>query len=131
MIAGVVKETYPDERRVALVPAVVPALSKARLQVHIQAGAGQPAGFVDAEFQAKGATIIPDRAGVLGSADILCQVHTAGTNPRQGRDDLSQLKPGAVVIGLADPLYDLGPLQTLASSGATVFALELMPRITR
>ena len=131
MIAGVVKETYPGERRTALVPAVIASLVKAGLQVHVQSGAGASAGFADAEYQSKGATIVPERAQVLRNADILCQVRTAGANPREGADDLSKLKPGAVIVGLADPLLDLEPIKTLAASGATVFALELMPRITR
>lgn len=131
MIVGVAKETYPGERRVALVPAVVPSLTKAGVQVHIQGGAGESAAFPDSEYQAKGATVVSDRATVLRSAEILCQVRTAGANPREGVHDLSQLQPGAVVIGLAEPLTDVDPIQALAMSGAMVFALELMPRITR
>ncbi len=131
MIAGVVRETYPNEQRIALVPAVIPQLIKAGIEVRIQAGAGEPAGFSDSEFRAKGASIFADREEILRSTDILCQVRTAGANANDGASDLRHLPSNAIVIGLADPLFDAAPLQAVASSGATVFAMELLPRITR
>ena len=65
MIIGVPKENYPGERRVALVPSVLPALIKARCKVSIQAGAGIEAGYPDSQYADKGAKVIGDRAGVL------------------------------------------------------------------
>ena len=58
MIVGVPRETYPGERRVALVPVVIPNLAKAGLEVVVEAGAGVEAGFPDAEYAAKGAKIL-------------------------------------------------------------------------
>ncbi len=58
MIVGVPRESFPGERRVALVPAVIPALAKAGLEVVVQAGAGIEAGYPDAEYVAKGAKIV-------------------------------------------------------------------------
>ena len=71
MIVGVPRETYPGERRVALVPIVIPNLAKAGMEVIVEAGAGAAAGFPDAEYAAKGAKIIADRAQVFASADII------------------------------------------------------------
>ena len=65
MIVGVPRETYPGERRVALVPTVIPNLAKAGLEVIVEAGAGVEAGFPDAEYAAKGAKIFADRAEVV------------------------------------------------------------------
>ena len=80
MIVGIPREIYPGERRVALVPAVIPNLAKAGLEVVVEAGAGIEAGFPDAEYAAKGAKIVPDRAEVFGAADIVIQVLCYGSN---------------------------------------------------
>ncbi len=65
MIVGVPRESFPGERRVALVPAAVPNLTKAGLQVVVEAGAGAAAGYPDADYAAKGAKIAADRAEVF------------------------------------------------------------------
>ena len=67
MIVGVPRESYPGERRVALVPTVIPHLTKGGLEVVIEAGAGAEAGFLDAEYAAKGAKILANRAQVFPS----------------------------------------------------------------
>ncbi|MGB6630862.1 MAG: NAD(P)(+) transhydrogenase (Re/Si-specific) subunit alpha, partial [Terriglobales bacterium] len=59
------KESYPGERRVALVPAVLPTLTKAGFEVHIQSGAGIEAGYPDSQYSEKGAKIVADRAAVF------------------------------------------------------------------
>jgi len=74
MIVGVPRETFPGERRVALVPVVIPNLSKVGIEVVIEAGAGVEAGFPDAEYAAKGAKVLNSRAEVFGAADIVIQV---------------------------------------------------------
>ena len=130
MKAAVLKETFPGERRVALVPATVPQLVKAGLEVLIQAGAGNAAGFLDADYSAKGATIASSRAEAC-AADILLQVRTLGANTVGGREDLGLFRPGQIVIGLADPLGEPQAAAELAKTGVTLFALELIPRITR
>ncbi|MEE8201684.1 MAG: hypothetical protein V3R29_11005, partial [Candidatus Acidoferrales bacterium] len=81
MIVGVPVESYPNERRVALVPAVVPALTKAGLEVVVETGAGKKAGFPDAAYQQQGARLAADRAQLFSSADVLLQVHGLGGNP--------------------------------------------------
>jgi NAD(P) transhydrogenase subunit alpha len=130
MIAGVPKETYPDERRVALVPAVLPSLTKAGIEVVIEAGAGEAAGFPDSQYREKGATVV-GRDEVFARADVILQVRTLGANPEAGRADLERLRKRQAVIGLAEPLTALDELKALAARGVTAFAMELMPRITR
>ena len=93
MKIGVPRETYPGERRVALVPAVIPGLLKAGFEVVVEAGAGTEAAFPDAEYVAKGATILPDRAEVFHAADIIVQVLCHGSNDSTGEDDLPLMRP--------------------------------------
>ncbi|GMU23895.1 MAG: NAD(P) transhydrogenase subunit alpha [Phycisphaerae bacterium] len=130
MMVGVPKETFPGERRVALVPAVAAALAKKGLQVVIETGAGAEAGFPDEEYTRNGLRIA-DRAEVFASAEIIAQVRTASANPEAGQDELGQLRSGQTIIGLADPLTAGESIRQVASRGVTLFALELLPRITR
>jgi NAD(P) transhydrogenase subunit alpha len=129
MLVAAVKETFPGERRVALIPASVGPLVKAGWQVLIEAGAGEQAGFPDSQYVEKGAKIVP-RAEAL-AADCLVQVRALGANPAAGQADLPLQRKGQVVIGMCDPLGRPADIQTLAKAGLTVFALELVPRISR
>jgi NAD(P) transhydrogenase subunit alpha len=128
---GVPRELYPDERRVALVPMVVPHLHQAGLDVVIEAGAGVAAGYPDAQYVAQGARILPDRAAVFSAADILVQVLCYGSNDVTGAADLPLLRREQVLIGFLRPLGALAVLQQLAATGVTAFAVELIPRTTR
>jgi NAD(P) transhydrogenase subunit alpha len=131
MVIGVPKEIYPGERRVALVPLVVPKLAKAGLEVVIEAGAGVSAGYPDADYVAKGAKVLPDRAQVFAAADVIVQVLCHGANDRTGASDLPLLRKGQVVMGFLRPLGSLEMVQQMAATGATALSFELMPRITR
>jgi NAD(P) transhydrogenase subunit alpha len=131
MRIGIPKETYPGERRVALVPAQIPQLTKAGVEVGVQAGAGVEAGFTDAEYRDKGATVVDAREDLFGGADVLLQVRGSGANPQAGSADLALLRSGQVVVGLHEPLTAGPALQALAARGVVTFALELLPRITR
>src|SRR6478672_2216548 len=104
MKAGVTCERFPGERRVALVPATIPVLKKAGVDVIVESGAGSPAGFLDAAYQEKGARIVSSRADVFNDADVVLQVRTAGAAGAQGRDDLPLFRPQQTVVGMADPL---------------------------
>ena len=131
MNVAVAKETFPGERRVALVPQVVPLLTKAGWKVTVQAGAGDAAGFTDQQYKDKGAEIVDDRAAVIQGADVLLQVRTLGMNPEAGRADLDLLKSGQVIVGMCDPLGQPEAIKELADRKVKLFALELIPRITR
>ena len=130
MKVAVLKETFPDERRVGLVPGNIARLLKADLQVLVEAGAGDAAGFDDAQYTEQGGQIVQDR-GALAEADVLVQVRTLGANPQQGKEDLSLLRKGQVVLGMCDPLGNPQSIADLAETGISLFALEMVPRITR
>src|ERR1700756_4178705 len=131
MIVGVPRETYPGERRVALVPAVLANLAKAGLQVLVEAGAGAEAGYADAEYCDKGAHIAASRAEVFSQAEIITQVLCDGANDKTGHADLPLLRRGQILVGFLRPLGSLQILQELAATGVSSFAVELMPRTTR
>ena len=131
MIVGVPRETYPGERRVALVPAVLANLAKAGLQVLVEPGAGAAAGYPDTEYSDKGAKIAASRAEVFAQAEIITQVLCDGANDKTGQADLPMLRPGQILVGFLRPLGSLQILQELAATGVSSFAVELMPRTTR
>jgi NAD(P) transhydrogenase subunit alpha len=131
MIVGVPRESFPGERRVALVPAAISNLSKAGLQVVVEAGAGVAAGYPDADYVAKGAKIVPDRAEVFRSADIVVQVLCYGSNDKTGKADVPLFRSGQVLIGFLRPLGSIETIQEIAAKGVTSFSVELMPRTTR
>ncbi len=130
MMLGVLKETYAGEQRVALVPIAMPALSKAGIQVTLESGAGERAGFPDAAYAEKGARIAT-RAEVFSSAEVIVQVRAYGANAVAGAADLKDIRQGQIVIGIFDPLSEPGRVREFAVTGAAGFAMELMPRITR
>jgi NAD(P) transhydrogenase subunit alpha len=131
MIVGVPKESFPDERRVALTPVVLPNLLKAGLEVVVETGAGAEAGFPDADYTAKGAKVLPGRAEVFGTADMIVQVLCYGSNDQTGEADLPLLRREQALIGFLRPLGSIEKLRVLAETGVTSFSVELMPRITR
>ena len=131
MIVGVPRESYPGERRVALVPGVIPNLAKAGLEVVVEAGAGVEAGYPDAEFIAKGAKILPQRAEVFRAADIIVQVLCYGSNDKTGKADVPLFKRDQVLIGFLRPLGSAETIQEVAAKGVISFSVELMPRTTR
>jgi NAD(P) transhydrogenase subunit alpha len=131
MIVSVPKETYPGERRVALVPASVPALVKSGVRVQIEAGAGVSAGFTDDAYREAGAELVADRAQLIQSAGLLLQVRGLGANPHAGAADLEWMREGLVIVAPCDPLGNPAAVGQLAERGVTLFAMELIPRITR
>ena len=131
MIVGVVKESFPNEARVAMVPALLPQLAKAGIEVVIQSGAGDAAGFLDAEYSAKGAKVVQGRDEVFKAADLIAQVRALGANPEAGTQDLDLVRDGQAVVGMCEPLTEHGATKALAEKGATLFSMEMMPRITR
>ena len=130
MIVGVPKETFPGERRVALVPTALRPLIKAGLEVIVETGAGADAGYPDSAYADKGAKIASSRDEVFG-ADIVVQVRGYGANPEEGKADVERLRSGQIVIGTFEPLTSIPAAKEVAAKGATLFAMELIPRITR
>lgn len=131
MNVGVVRETFPGEQRVAVVPGVVASLKKAGLDVLVESQAGLAAGFPDDEYADKGATVVAGRREVFQQADVLLQVRALGANLEAGRSDLDDLRPSQTVIGLAEPLIEVAAAKEMADRGVNLFAMELIPRTTR
>jgi len=131
MIVGVPRESFPGERRVALVPAAVPNLTKTGFQVVVEAEAGARAGYPDADYAAKGAKIVSDRAEVFRAADIVLQVLCYGSNDRTGKADVALFRSGQALIGFLRPLGSIETIREIAAKGVTSFSVELMPRTTR
>jgi NAD(P) transhydrogenase subunit alpha len=128
MKAGVLKETWPGETRVAVVPGVVPALVKAGIEVAVETGAGEAAGFPDGQYAEKGAALA-SRDRVLADSGLLLEVRSFSGG--HDADAIGRLQARQVVIGFLDPLQRPEGASTLAGRGATSFALELLPRISR
>jgi NAD(P) transhydrogenase subunit alpha len=131
LIVGVPKESYPGERRVALVPAVIASLAKAGVEVVIESGAGEHAGYPDAAYVDKGAKLARDRAEIFSSADVVVQVLAYGSNDATGKADLPLLRRGQVLIGFLRPFGSGEVVQEIAAAGVTAFSVELVPRTTR
>jgi len=131
VIIGVPKESYPGERRVALVPMVIPNLVKAGFEVLVESGAGAEAGYPDALYVEKGAKILADRRAVFDRADIVVQVLCYGSNDVTGQADLPLLHREQVLVGFMRPLGSVDVIQQIAQTGVISFAEELMPRTTR
>ncbi|GIW46616.1 MAG: NAD(P) transhydrogenase subunit alpha [Deltaproteobacteria bacterium] len=129
MIVGIPAESYPDEQRVAVVPSSVPELTKSGLEVIVEKGAGEKAGFPDNEYEKKGANIVSERRQLFLKSDIILRIHVIGENTYH--NELELFQPGQVVIGLLNPLTRPELSRELAQRNITAFALELLPRITR
>ncbi len=127
---GVLKETFPGERCVALVPKSVEVLKKADMTVMVEPSAGAEAGYTDDQYTSKGATLA-SRQEILSQCDVLAQFRSVGANPDAGRADLQHMRKGQIVLGMGEPLTALKEANDLAAAGVSFFALELIPRTTR
>ena len=121
----VAKEVLPGEQRVALTPEVAGKLVKSGVEVALEAGAGTLAGYPDAEFQKVGATLVTDRAALLGNASIVLGVQPPTV------EEVAQMKPGTVSISTLFANRNPDVVRKMGSGKVTSFALELLPRITR
>jgi NAD(P) transhydrogenase subunit alpha len=115
-------ETFSGEARVAASPETVKAYVKKGLEVTVEAGAGAGSHISDDAFASAGATVA---RGGFGDADIVLTVR------RPSQALANSLKNGAVLAGGLDPYGDRAGLEALAKTGLTLFAMELMPRISR
>lgn len=131
LIVAVPREADSAESRVALVPSAVSAIAKLGASVCIQAGAGQNAGFPDALYVEKGATVVEDRAELFKKADILLQVRSLGACVESGKADADLYQVGQVLVSSCDPLTFPSEIRQIGDKGVTSFSLELVPRITR
>ena len=129
MKVAVVKETFPGEQRVAMVPMIVPALTKNGFEVLVERDAGIAAGITNEQFEEKGAKLIDSRDEAFKQGDIVLQVRSCGMDP--DCDDSSRTRPEHIIIAMCDPLSQAAGIRDFAGTKATLFALEMIPRITR
>lgn len=125
MLIGVPKETWPGERRAALVPATVKKLVSAGFEVVIQTASGVAAGYPDAAYADAGARISDDRDGLLRGADIVLRVR------KPDAAEVGLLKSGAVHVSFLDPFNEKALVERLAAQGVTAISMEMIPRTTR
>ncbi len=124
MRIGVPKETAEGERRVALVPEVVERMSGDEVEILVESGAGEGALLPDELFEQAGARIASD-PGEVWKADVVAKVSPPT------REEIERLGEHSVLVGFLQPLTNRGVIEALRDSGATAFAVEAIPRISR
>ena len=129
MQVGVLTERTEGERRVALVPESVKTLNGKGMNVLVEMGAGDRAGFPDAAYQDAGAEIAPNAAAVIASANIILKV--LGPADGSPNSEANSLREGIAIVSFLFPAGNLQTVQQLASKKVTCFAMDLIPRITR
>ena len=125
MVAIGVPAESQDEPRIGLTPETVKKLVKAGASVTLRSGAGLRSHFSDDEYAAAGATIAKSDEEAVSGADIVLTVR------RPSADLVKTMKKGAALIGMLDPFSDADGLDALSKSGVSLFAMELVPRISR
>jgi len=128
---GIPKEVVEGETRVALVPSLVPTLTKLEHEVMVETGAGVRASFSDAEYEAAGATLIDDVVELYQRADVIFKVRPLDWHPKADRPEVDLLREGSVLIGFLAPLSRTETIVRLLEKKISAFAMELIPRITR
>jgi NAD(P) transhydrogenase subunit alpha len=124
-LIAVTKERRAGETRVAAVPETVKKLIASGFSVTVEAGAGLAASYPDADYKAAGATIAKTAKDALAKADIVFHVRAPADA------EIAALKKGAIVVALLNPYQDKTVVAALAKAGASAFAMEFVPRITR
>ncbi len=129
MKLGVLKETFPGEKRVSVIPQNVDAFKKMGFEVLVEEGAGKGAYYSDDDYRSLGATI-SSREDILKNADVICYVRAPGAD-KNNVNDIKSMKEDAIVVGMMEPLANPEIFKNYAEKKITTFALELIPRITR
>ena len=125
MIAIGVPAEGSDEPRIGITPETVKKLVKAGANVSVRSGAGLRSHFTDNDYTEAGASIAKSDADAVANADVVFTVRRPSLELAKG------MKKGAALIGMLDPFSDAPGLGALAKTGVSLFAMELMPRITR
>jgi H+-translocating NAD(P) transhydrogenase subunit alpha len=125
MQIAVPKETWANERRVALIPDSVKKLVNAGLVVSVEAGLGLGSGYSDTDYTEAGATVSNNRSELIGSGDIILRVR------KPAMEEVSLAKKGAIHVSYLDPYNEAELVDSLASQGVTAISMEMIPRTTR
>ena len=129
MRIAVPRESAPGERRVALVPESCKKLIQAGYEIAIESGAGEAAGFSDAEYRELAVALQPDPQTLLGSADLVLKVGPP-VNRNSGHE-VSWMRSGAIYVGSLMPLRNVDAVQALVARQITAFSTDAIPRTTR
>jgi H+-translocating NAD(P) transhydrogenase subunit alpha len=122
LLIGVPKETAPGEKRVATVPEAVEKLIKLGFAVAVESGAGDAANCSDEAYRAAGAEVLPDAAALWAQSDIVFKVRAPSP------DEVALMRQGGMLIGFVWPAQNPELMQQLAAKGATVLAIDALPR---
>ena len=125
VVIAVTKERRAGETRVAATPDSVKKLIAAGFAVTVEAGAGAAASYPDADYEAAGANLVKTLKAAIDKADILFKVRAPVD------EEIAALKSGTIVVATLNPYIEKDALAALATKGATAFAMEFVPRITR
>ncbi|MSQ79296.1 MAG: Re/Si-specific NAD(P)(+) transhydrogenase subunit alpha [Flavobacteriaceae bacterium] len=125
MKIAILKETKPDEKRVALSPTVAGALTKAGYEILIESGAGNASSFEDSVYQTAGATVVADKAALIAQADVVAKV-----NPWND-DEVATMKSGQVALSILFHLVNTDLVKKLADKGVSAFSMDAIPRISK
>ena len=131
LIVGVPKETFPNEHRVAVTADIAPLFIKAGMQIVLESGAGLNAGITDEQYKNKGVEVVENRKTVFDKSQIILQVRGFGANPVNGSSDLDLFRDNQSLISFFEPLTASNEIKAFAERGVNLFAIELLPRITR
>ncbi len=131
MLIGVPREIASGERRVAIVPEVVPLLTRAGHRVVVERGAGQRAGFTDEAYKAVGADVVETPEQIYSTAQMILKVQRPARAESSSEAELDMLVKGTVLIGLLQPSGDPALFQRLADREIIACSMELVPRTTR
>jgi len=122
---AVTRERREGETRCAVTPETVKKLIALGATVSVEAGTGLGSSIPDADYAEAGATVKPDTRAVLDGADIVLKVRGPTAQ------ETAALKPGAIVVAMLDAWREKDTVEALKGAGATAFAMEFVPRITR
>ncbi|HEX3980186.1 MAG TPA: Re/Si-specific NAD(P)(+) transhydrogenase subunit alpha [Acidimicrobiales bacterium] len=125
MKLAVVRESQPGEDRVAVVPEVASKLALTGIEVVVEAGAGEAARFPDDAYREAGATVLDSAAATLAGASVVARVQPPTM------EEVAALPDGISLISFLQPVASAETVKALAAKGATVYSLDLLPRISR
>jgi len=131
MIIGIPKEVQAGETRVALIPSLVPLLTKEQHAVLLEAGAGVEAGFSDGQYLQAGASLVENVSALYEQADMIFKVQPPQRHPVTQQPEAEMLREESAYIGFLAPLSHLEVMETFARRRITAFAMEFIPRLTR
>jgi NAD(P) transhydrogenase subunit alpha len=131
MKVGIPKEVHSGERRVAATPETVKKLNKLGFDVAIESGAGLAAAFTDAAYVEAGAGIVSTPGELWQNSDVVLKVRPLETDSRTNTSEVERVRAGQVIISFVWPAKNEGLVKSIAAKGATLLAVDQIPRVTR